>query len=226
MLNLLGKSLYELPKAGEPPKLDSPKVCKSHLVWQCPFKLLEGNRDIPMCHKTHLERNKVVYQALVASGENIEFQKEARRQCIEDLRRCVTQCDDKINRSNVRITSINDQRDSEDITEYEKEEYKADAEITIMEIDALVSSGLLDKAIELSCAIEKQNSQRKLESKTDLNSSLSLGLDSPTQACDVCGAIISKLDNDRRLADHFVGRIHLGYDQIRQKLHELTSTSV
>jgi hypothetical protein len=31
------------------------------------------------------------------------------------------------------------------------------------------------------------------------------------QVCDVCGAYLSRLDNDRRLADHFYGKMHLGY---------------
>jgi LUC7 N_terminus len=36
------------------------------------------------------------------------------------------------------------------------------------------------------------------------------------QVCDVCGAYLSRLDNDRRLADHFYGKMHLGYAQMRK----------
>merc|ERR1712093_117241 len=36
------------------------------------------------------------------------------------------------------------------------------------------------------------------------------------QVCDVCGAYLSRLDNDRRLADHFYGKMHLGYVQMRK----------
>lgn len=38
------------------------------------------------------------------------------------------------------------------------------------------------------------------------------------QVCDVCGAYLSRLDNDRRLADHFYGKMHLGYAQMRKTL--------
>ena len=44
------------------------------------------------------------------------------------------------------------------------------------------------------------------------------------QVCDVCGAYLSRLDNDRRLADHFFGKMHLGYAQMRKTydgLHDL-----
>jgi hypothetical protein len=36
------------------------------------------------------------------------------------------------------------------------------------------------------------------------------------QVCDVCGAYLSRLDNDRRLAEHFYGKMHLGYAQMRK----------
>ncbi|KAL0358768.1 UNVERIFIED_CONTAM: putative RNA-binding protein Luc7-like 1 [Sesamum angustifolium] len=39
--------------------------------------------------------------------------------------------------------------------------------------------------------------------------------------CDICGAFLSVYDSDRRLADHFGGKLHLGYMQIREKLAEL-----
>jgi hypothetical protein len=42
------------------------------------------------------------------------------------------------------------------------------------------------------------------------------------QVCDVCGAYLSRLDNDRRLADHFYGKMHLGYAQMR-RTHEALS---
>jgi hypothetical protein len=42
------------------------------------------------------------------------------------------------------------------------------------------------------------------------------------QVCDVCGAYLSRLDNDRRLADHFYGKMHLGYAQMRKTYDQLS----
>jgi hypothetical protein len=39
--------------------------------------------------------------------------------------------------------------------------------------------------------------------------------------CDVCSAFLSVYDSNRRLADHFGGKLHLGYMQIRNRLTEL-----
>ena len=43
------------------------------------------------------------------------------------------------------------------------------------------------------------------------------------QVCDVCGAYLSRLDNDRRLADHFYGKMHLGYAQMRRTHEKLSA---
>ncbi|RXH82589.1 hypothetical protein DVH24_036930 [Malus domestica] len=45
--------------------------------------------------------------------------------------------------------------------------------------------------------------------------------DQKLRVCDICGAFLSVYDSDRRLADHFGGKLHLGYIQIREKLAEL-----
>jgi len=41
------------------------------------------------------------------------------------------------------------------------------------------------------------------------------------RVCDVCGAYLSIYDSDRRLADHFGGKMHMGYLLIRDKLTQL-----
>ena len=42
--------------------------------------------------------------------------------------------------------------------------------------------------------------------------------DQKLRVCDVCGAFLSIYDSDRRLADHFGGKMHLGYMLIREKV--------
>lgn len=41
------------------------------------------------------------------------------------------------------------------------------------------------------------------------------------RVCEVCSAYLGLHDNDRRLADHFGGKLHLGFIQIREKLDNL-----
>ncbi|KAG7226358.1 hypothetical protein INR49_013769 [Caranx melampygus] len=46
------------------------------------------------------------------------------------------------------------------------------------------------------------------------------------RVCEVCSAYLGLHDNDRRLADHFGGKLHLGFIQIREKLDQLKKTVV
>lgn len=39
--------------------------------------------------------------------------------------------------------------------------------------------------------------------------------------CYRCSASLSIFDSDRRLADHFIGKMHVGFVKIRKKLEEL-----
>ena len=41
------------------------------------------------------------------------------------------------------------------------------------------------------------------------------------RVCEICSAYLGIHDNDRRLADHFGGKLHLGFIKIREKLEEL-----
>ena len=40
------------------------------------------------------------------------------------------------------------------------------------------------------------------------------------RVCEICSAYLGIHDNDRRLADHFGGKLHLGFIKIREKLEE------
>merc|ERR1712029_1312566 len=44
------------------------------------------------------------------------------------------------------------------------------------------------------------------------------------RVCEICSAYLGIHDNDRRLADHFGGKLHLGFIKIREKLAELVNT--
>jgi hypothetical protein len=45
--------------------------------------------------------------------------------------------------------------------------------------------------------------------------------DQKLRVCDICGAFLSIYDSDRRLADHFGGKMHLGYQHIRDKIKQV-----
>ncbi|MQM08899.1 hypothetical protein Taro_041757, partial [Colocasia esculenta] len=98
--------------------------------------------------------------------------------------------------------------------------------------EALGEQGMVDEAQKL---MEEAEALRKLGPRQDpvldsskytavdvrIVSSYPFMTDQKLRLCDICGAFLSVYDNDRRLADHFGGKLHLGYMQIREKLMEL-----
>lgn len=65
---------------------------------------------------------------------------------------------------------------------------------------------------------EKEERERELRALSDTGGPSG---HQKLQVCDVCGAYLSRLDNDRRLADHFYGKMHLGYAQMRKSYEQL-----
>ncbi|THG13430.1 hypothetical protein TEA_020967 [Camellia sinensis var. sinensis] len=85
--------------------------------------------------------------------------------------------------------------------------------------------GMIDEAQK---ALEEAEALKKLAPRQDpvLDASKYTAADvritdQKLRVCDICGAFLSVYDSDRRLADHFGGKLHLGYIQIREKLAEL-----
>ncbi|KAF5745870.1 hypothetical protein HS088_TW06G00035 [Tripterygium wilfordii] len=89
----------------------------------------------------------------------------------------------------------------------------------------LGEKGMVDEAQK---ALEEAEALKKLPARQEppLDSSKYTAADvritdQKLRVCDICGAFLSVYDSDRRLADHFGGKLHLGYMQIREKLAEL-----
>ncbi|GMY13884.1 putative RNA-binding protein Luc7-like 2 [Fagus crenata] len=89
----------------------------------------------------------------------------------------------------------------------------------------LGEQGLVEEAQK---ALEEAEALKKLPARQEpaLDSSKYTAADvritdQKLRVCDICGAFLSVYDSDRRLADHFGGKLHLGYMQIREKLAEL-----
>jgi hypothetical protein len=55
--------------------------------------------------------------------------------------------------------------------------------------------------------VQKEEKERELKALSDTSGPSG---HQKLQVCDTCGAYLSRLDNDRRLADHFYGKMHMG----------------
>ena len=79
----------------------------------------------------------------------------------------------------------------------------------LQEVEVLGESGMVAAALEGLWKVkawrrEKEDKGRELKV---LGDSAGPSGHQKLQVCDVCGAYLSRLDNDRRLADHFYGKV-------------------
>lgn len=86
-------------------------------------------------------------------------------------------------------------------------------EVSILGTSSSVSLALSEHHRIRLTAQTKADKERELKALSDTSGPSG---HQKLQVCDVCGAYLSRLDNDRRLADHFYGKMHLGYAQMRK----------
>ena len=91
--------------------------------------------------------------------------------------------------------------------------------------EQLGAEGNVEESIKLMEEVENLRKQ-KSEAEQDYRNSMpaSTYQQQKLRVCEVCSAYLGIHDNDRRLADHFGGKLHLGFIKIREKLTELQET--
>ncbi|KAI3487054.1 hypothetical protein L1887_49090 [Cichorium endivia] len=90
------------------------------------------------------------------------------------------------------------------------------------EVEALGEQGQIEESLaELAKAdaLKEEKAQKEEELHKAQENSGASG-HQKLRVCDVCGAYLSILDSDRRLADHFGGKMHLGYLRLREMISE------
>ncbi|KAJ1561453.1 putative RNA-binding protein Luc7-like 1, partial [Nowakowskiella sp. JEL0078] len=216
-------------------------VCKLYLCGLCPNELFIKlnwvlflsasfefviNEILGSCRKKHNIKLKQQYEEAVASGEFRGYEDELRIA----LQHFVADCDKKIISSQRRLDKPSEDPKVNTLT-LEIKEISEEIIALTEEIEKAGEEGDLEKSMSLlSMCEEKKLIKGRKEVQLTLAKYLKADLEvieggnSQTQklrVCDVCSAYLSVTDNDRRLADHFGGKMHKGYSDIRDKLKEL-----
>jgi hypothetical protein len=214
---LMGDSFSStLPSKTANLTLTSPQLCRSYLAGTCPHDLFTNTKqDIGPCPKMHAENLKLEYDGLsTEEKQKLGFEFDYMR----DMQKYIDECNRRIDQAQRRLEKTPDEiRQTNNLLK------------TISDLTKTINTGLL----EISCLGElgsvslaasefykvrtaklaKEQAERDLKSLSDTSGPSG---HQKLQVCDVCGAYLSRLDNDRRLADHFYGKMHLGYAQMRR----------
>ncbi|CAB4397732.1 unnamed protein product [Rhizophagus irregularis] len=143
---------------------------------------------------------------------------------LEHVQKCIQKdCDRKIASAQKRLDKTPE--DSAKVTQLTKEIESLATEISELtkEVEVLGEEGKVTESIKLLQDVDAKK-VIKTEKEKELKSSAEGSGPSQQQklrVCEVCSAYLSIFDSDRRLADHFGGKMHLGYLKIRDLLKEL-----
>lgn len=207
-----GRSRYYKENLG----IRDPRVCKSYLVGDCPYDLFQGTKQsLGRCPQLHLSKYKIQYDRDIANGKRYP---DFEREYYLVLAKFVHDCNDQIAVALKNLEHTSEER--EKIKNVTKELDDIDTQIGLMvqEIESLTSHNEISKALTQSVKLEEVKERRIHIAKKVKNITENVGQSAQQklQVCEVCGAYLSRLDTDRRLADHFLGKIHLGYVNMRE----------
>mmetsp|Transcript_8498 Transcript_8498/g.12536 ORF Transcript_8498/g.12536 Transcript_8498/m.12536 type:complete len:265 (+) Transcript_8498:53-847(+) len=188
------------------------RVCKYDLMGFCPY---HSRLRMSACPSQQCPVNptlKQQYEKEKSQGKRFKFEEDTIRyyeRLIRDVEREKVRNSKRLEVQNK--TSVRDQ-DNEEIIAIEKEMHRL-----TNEIEKAGEEGEVEEALEKTSKLEELTKEKEaLKARTNKT-----GNHQELIVCDVCAKILSVNETDQRLADHFAGTTHLGYQKVREQLEKL-----
>ncbi|XP_075163679.1 putative RNA-binding protein Alsin2 [Haematobia irritans] len=204
-------------------KFSDPRVCKSFLLDCCPHDILASTRmDLGECPKVHDLAFRADYQSAEKSRDYY-YDIEA----MEHLQAFIADCDRRTEAAKQRLKETQEELTAE-VAEKANAVHALAEEIgkKLAKAEALGEAGEVEESMSLMKEIDELRA-KKIKAEHEYRTSMpaSTYQQQKLRVCEVCSAYLGIHDNDIRLADHFGGKLHLGFLTIREKLAELEKTA-
>uniref|UniRef100_A0A8C2U002 LUC7 like n=1 Tax=Coturnix japonica TaxID=93934 RepID=A0A8C2U002_COTJA len=174
--------------------------------------------DLGECTKIHDLALRADYE--IASKErDLFFELDA----MDHLESFIAECDRRTELAKKRLAETQEEISAEVSAKAEKvHELNEDIGKLLAKAEQLGAEGNVDESQKILMEVEKVRAKKK-EAEEEYRNSMpaSSFQQQKLRVCEVCSAYLGLHDNDRRLADHFGGKLHLGFIQIREKLDQL-----
>ncbi|XP_012515051.1 PREDICTED: putative RNA-binding protein Luc7-like 1 isoform X4 [Propithecus coquereli] len=177
--------------------------------------------DLGECTKIHDLALRADYE--IASKErDLFFELDA----MDHLESFIAECDRRTELAKKRLAETQEEISAEVSAKAEKvHELNEEIGKLLAKAEQLGAEGNVDESQKILMEVEKVRAKKK-EAEEEYRNSMpaSSFQQQKLRVCEVCSAYLGLHDNDRRLADHFGGKLHLGFIQIREKLDQLRKT--
>nr|SVE75335.1 EOG090X0BOE [Daphnia dolichocephala] len=200
-------------------KFSDPKVCKSFLLGCCPHEILASTRmDIGECVNIHDLALRADYEK-ASETKDYGYQVDA----MDHLTTFVGECDRKTEAAKKRLAETQEELSAEVAAKAQKVHLLAEQiGQKLAKAEQLGAEGFVDESMKMMEEVEEFR-KKKAAAEQEYRNAMpaSSYQQQKLRVCEVCSAYLGIHDNDRRLADHFGGKLHLGFIKIREKLAEL-----
>ncbi|XP_061562680.1 putative RNA-binding protein Luc7-like 1 isoform X2 [Phycodurus eques] len=179
--------------------------------------------DLGECTKIHDLALRADYE--IASKErDLFFELDA----VDHLESFIADCDRRTELAKKRLAETQEEISAEVAAKAEKvHELNEEIGKLLAKAEQLGAEGNVEESQKVLQEVEKVRSRKKDAEEEYRNSMPASSFQQQKlRVCEVCSAYLGLHDNDRRLADHFGGKLHLGFIQIREKLDQLKKTVV
>ncbi|PAV24047.1 small nuclear ribonucleo [Pyrrhoderma noxium] len=199
------------------------KVCRNYLCGICPHVLFTNTKmDLGACPKSHMDRLKTEFNQAKEANPNDPIFTRFQNEYENNIFSFVDECDRRIRAAHRRLEKTPEENAKTTNLMREIAEIELAIQGGTEKIEQLGEQGKVDESMREMAAIEalkseKADKERELQQLTDTSGASG---HQKLRVCDVCGAYLSVLDSDRRLADHFGGKMHLGYHELRNMLQK------
>ncbi|KAF9265556.1 LUC7-domain-containing protein [Marasmius fiardii PR-910] len=199
------------------------KVCRNFLCGTCPHTLFTNTKmDLGACPKSHTERLKQEFLVAREANPSDPIFNRFQMEYESNIFTFVDECDRRIRAAHRRLEKTPEENAKTTNLMREIAEIELAIQGGTEKIETLGEQGKVDESMREMAAIEalkseKADKERELQQLTDTSGASG---HQKLRVCDVCGAYLSVLDSDRRLADHFGGKMHLGYHELRNMLQK------
>merc|ERR1712018_1056458 len=197
-------------------------VCKSFLMTCCPHELLASTRmDLGECPKLHDLALRADFEA-AARNKDYFYDVDAG----EHLKGFIEDCDRRTELAKKRLMETQEELSAEVTSKAEKVHMLAETiGKKLAQAEQEGAEGKVDESMKLMEEVEDLKKEKSTAEQEYRNSMpASSYQQQKLRVCEVCSAYLGIHDNDRRLADHFGGKLHLGFIKIREKLDKLLIT--
>ncbi|XP_046404476.1 putative RNA-binding protein Luc7-like 2 isoform X2 [Ischnura elegans] len=203
-------------------KFTDAKVCKSFLLSCCPHEILSSTRmDLGECPKIHDLALRADYEQ---ASHNKDYYYDI--DAMEHLQAFIADCDRRTEMAKQRLAETQEELSAEVAAKANKvHELAEQIGKKLAKAEQLGAEGFVEESMKLMEEVEDLR-KKKAAAEQEYRNSMpaSSYQQQKLRVCEVCSAYLGIHDNDRRLADHFGGKLHLGFIKIREKLSDLQQT--